>query len=70
MKEIIKRIRTSASLSQGAFAKEIGVSFATVNRWENDKASPSISAVKRISEFCESKGIHFDIQEIWEETND
>jgi superfamily II DNA or RNA helicase len=38
--EQIRSLRKQLGLSQEAFAEQIGVSFATVNRWENDKAKP------------------------------
>ena len=37
----IKEIRIKSLLSQADFAKELGVSFSTVNRWENGKAIPN-----------------------------
>ncbi|MBF0296598.1 MAG: DUF3883 domain-containing protein [Magnetococcales bacterium] len=39
--EQIKRLRTRIGLTQAALAKELGVSFPTINRWENGKAKPS-----------------------------
>lgn len=48
----LKLIRKATFLSQESFAKEIGVSFSTVNRWENGKTLPNYSAMKRITEFC------------------
>ncbi|MBQ2090195.1 MAG: helix-turn-helix transcriptional regulator [Bacteroidales bacterium] len=48
----IKQIRKATYLSQESFAKEIGVSFSTVNRWENGKTKPNYSAMKRIASFC------------------
>lgn len=44
----IKEIRGQLGLSQEAFAAALGVSFATVNRWENDKAKPQKDRVNRI----------------------
>ena len=38
--EKIKTLRQECLLSQEAFAKELGVSFATVNRWEMGKTQP------------------------------
>lgn len=35
--EDIKRIRRKAFMTQEDFAKELGVSFATVNRWETGR---------------------------------
>ena len=45
---IIKEIRDALQLSQNQFANEIGVSFATVNRWENGKTEPGQPAQNRI----------------------
>ena len=47
----IKEIRPNCFLSQEVFAKEIGVSFATVNRWESGKTKPTYIAMKLIDEF-------------------
>ena len=40
--EKIKHIRVQSLLSQEAFAKELGVSYSTVNRWEKEYSSPII----------------------------
>jgi len=37
----VKAVRQELSMSQEELAREIGVSFATLNRWENAKTSPS-----------------------------
>ncbi|MBZ0169166.1 MAG: DUF3883 domain-containing protein [Kofleriaceae bacterium] len=37
----IKRLRARLGLTQAALAKALGVSFPTINRWENGKARPS-----------------------------
>ena len=47
----IKYIRKVAYLSQESFAKEIGVSFSTVNRWERGKSKPNYAAMKKINTF-------------------
>jgi len=39
--ERIKSLRGSLSLTQQALAERLGVSFATVNRWENNQTKPS-----------------------------
>ena len=44
----IKKIRKKLKMSQEQFAKKIGVSRATVNRWENDHWNPSNLAFKEI----------------------
>ena len=61
--EDIKKIRLSAILTQEDFAKEIGVSFATVNRWETGKSKPTIKAMKLIDEYSKKNNIDFDIVE-------
>ena len=68
LSESIKNIRRKSLLSQNDFAKELGVSFSTVNRWENRKAIPSYQALSKIKEFCDKKGFPFEIDsKIWEE---
>ena len=59
--EEIKQIRQRAMLSQEAFAKVLGVSFTTVNRWESGKSKPSYKALKQISVFCQKNEIPFEI---------
>lgn len=62
--EEIKRIRVEGLLSQEAFAKELGVSFTTVNRWEAGKAKPTYKTLKLIKEFCEKNNIDVDINKM------
>ncbi len=63
LKEICQRY----FLSQEAFAKELGVSFATVNRWESGKTKPTYKTMKLIDDFCRLRGISFDIRHELEE---
>lgn len=56
----IKKLRTRCLLSQEDFAKAIGVSFSTVNRWETGKTQPNFKALKRIDEYCKSNSLSFD----------
>ena len=58
--EAIKQIRYKSLLSQEAFAKMLGVSFTTVNRWETGKSKPSFKTLRIIDEYCKSKNIDFD----------
>ena len=59
----IKQIRKAAYLSQESFAKEIGVSFSTVNRWEQGKTKPNYTAMKRIADFCGKHSLPMSIEE-------
>jgi DNA-binding transcriptional regulator YiaG len=44
----IKKLRIKLELSQERFAREVGVSLNTVNRWENDGMQPSQLAIQAI----------------------
>lgn len=57
MKEYIKGIRTAANMSQEQFAKAIGTTAVSINRWENGKAKPNKIAQKQIYEFCKEYNI-------------
>ena len=46
--EQIKNLRKQLRLSQEAFGKRLGVSFATINRWENGKAKPQRGRIAQI----------------------
>lgn len=50
--EVVKRVRRQLALSQEELARELGVSFATVNRWENGKSRPSKLAKAQFDNFC------------------
>ncbi len=57
--EKIKYVRTELKLSQEDLAKELGVSFATINRWENGSYNPSRLAKKAFEEFCRENDITY-----------
>jgi DNA-binding transcriptional regulator YiaG len=50
---LIKEVRVQLNLSQEDLAREIGVSFATVNRWENRRYLPSKMALRQIEVYCD-----------------
>ena len=56
----VKHVRMKLYLSQAQLAKEIGVSFATVNRWESKGVEPQIVSLGRFNDFCERHGITFE----------
>lgn len=58
--EKIKQVRKQLYLSQEAMANELGVAFATVNRWETGKSKPNYTAQRTFAEFCKSHGIKAD----------
>ena len=50
---LVKEIRRQLSLSQEDLARQLGVSYATVNRWENSLSKPSKLAKAQLKAFCE-----------------
>ncbi len=51
--ELVREVRKQIGISQEDLAHALGVSFATVNRWENAKTSPSRLARTQFNLFCE-----------------
>ena len=58
----VKHVRNQLNLSQKKFADLLGVSFATINRWENSKNEPSQLAKNSFYDFCENNFI--DVEEL------
>ena len=58
--EKLLRIRAAKGLSQEELARELGVSFATINRWENEKTVPSRVFVLMIDDYCKKNNISID----------
>jgi superfamily II DNA or RNA helicase/DNA-binding transcriptional regulator YiaG len=52
--EFIRALRKGHGLTQVALAERIGVSFATVNRWENGQTTPSALALVKIHALADS----------------
>lgn len=50
---LIKEVRRQLSLSQEDLARQLNVSYATVNRWENGQSKPSKLAKAQLQAFCE-----------------
>lgn len=57
MNTIIKSIRAHLNMSQTEFAELLGVTFATVNRWENGRAMPNKLAQTKIFDICQEKNV-------------
>ena len=50
VRRFVKDLRRSLGLTQEQFAVRVGVTFSTVNRWENGRGKPSPLAMRRIEE--------------------
>lgn len=61
--EELKSIRQHCFLSQEAFARELNVSFSSVNRWEGGRTMPNLAAMKNIKEFCGKQHLDFSALE-------
>jgi DNA-binding transcriptional regulator YiaG len=46
--QLIRELRQTLKLTQEKFAAQLGVSFPTINRWENGHARPSPLALRQI----------------------
>lgn len=53
---LVRELRERLGLSQEKFAARLGVSFPSVNRWENGKAKPSPLAVQQIKDLLRGMG--------------
>jgi len=50
---MIRDLWASLGLTQEQFAAKVGVTWSTVNRWENGRGKPSPLAMRRINELQE-----------------
>lgn len=61
LEETLKAIRKELNISQEQLARELNVSYTTINRWENVRRTPSRLARMRLAEFCVDKGVSQEI---------
>ncbi len=57
----LKAIRVNKNLTQEEVAKELGISPATLSRWESGSRSPRLSELKKLLDFY---GVPIDYVEI------
>jgi transcriptional regulator with XRE-family HTH domain len=53
---LIRALRKRLGLTQEKFAAKLGVTFPTINRWENGRARPSPLALQRIEDLVREIG--------------
>lgn len=56
----IKFVRAKLLISQKELAKQLGVSFVTVSRWESGKLQPTFLNDKKFEAFCNDKKIKIE----------
>lgn len=58
--EAIKNLRKKMILTQTEFAKMLGVSFGTVNRWESGKYEPTTKLKRKLQPYFEKYKIKLE----------
>ena len=53
---LVRELRLRTGLTQEKFAAKLGVTFPTINRWENGRAKPSPLARQKIEELLRNMG--------------
>lgn len=61
---LVKKARQHLNISQEQLARELSVSFSTVNRWENGKAKPNNLAKNAFRDFCKKNNLDIENGEI------
>ncbi len=56
MARLVRELRELTGLTQEKFAARLGVTFPTINRWENNRAKPSPLALEKIEGLLRSLG--------------
>lgn len=59
-KTAVKELRDKLIMTQQEFAEYIGVSFASINRWETGTNKPTTTAKRRIVELCKENNIKLE----------
>ena len=54
---LVRKIRRSREITQEQLAREIEVTFSTVNAWENGKHQPIPALARRLVDIAENAGI-------------
>jgi putative transcriptional regulator len=66
----VKIVRSKLGYSQEQLARELNISFSTVNRWENGRNKPSQMARELFIILCKNNRIDIDLISTGENLND
>ncbi len=58
--ELVKEIRKKLIITQEELAVILGVSFASINRWETGKHEPTTKIKRKIVELCKQYNIDME----------
>ena len=61
--EQVKLVRMHLQLSQEELARQMGISFATVSRWERENRKPQLALLGKFYSFCQRTGIEIDLSD-------
>lgn len=56
LSRLVRELRQRTGLTQEKFATKLGVTYPTINRWENGRAKPSPLALKQIEDLTRGLG--------------
>lgn len=56
LSRLVRELRERTGLTQEKFAAKLGVTYPTINRWENGRAKPSPLALKQIEDLLRGLG--------------
>lgn len=56
LSRLVRELRLCTGLTQEKFAAKLGVTFPTINRWENGRAAPSPLALRRLEDLLRGMG--------------
>lgn len=57
---LIKQLREKMLFTQKELAEILGVTFATVNRWEKGHHEPTMKAKRKIRSLCKKYGVPYE----------
>lgn len=58
--EAIKKLRSKMLLTQMEFAEYLGVSFASINRWETGRFEPTMKIKRKLAPLFKENGIEVE----------
>lgn len=58
--KLLKDVRTILVLTQTEMANFLGVSFASVNRWENGHCEPTMKVKRKLKQICKDNNLSFE----------
>ncbi|MBR5496357.1 MAG: helix-turn-helix transcriptional regulator [Clostridia bacterium] len=61
--EQVRCVRMILQLTQTQLAEQMGISYATVSRWERENRTPQMATLGKFYSFCMRNSIEIDITE-------